>query len=67
MTNTTWEYQPLVPLAIVALVLFGMGAVVHLIQAIYYRTKFFTAFIVGAFSKTLHPFLLGYYADVSQP
>lgn len=51
MIENIWGYEPIVPLAVAAAAVFGLGAAIHLIQAIYYRTKFLVAFIVGAFSK----------------
>lgn len=51
MTENIYSYDPIVPLAIVAVALFGKGAIVHLIQAIHYRTRFFMAFTIGAFSS----------------
>ncbi|THZ98569.1 RTA1 like protein [Aureobasidium pullulans] len=53
MIENIWGYEPIVPLAVAAAAVFGLGAAIHLIQAIYYRTKFFVAFIVGAFMMTL--------------
>ncbi|CAD0048663.1 unnamed protein product, partial [Aureobasidium pullulans] len=50
MIENIWGYEPIVPLAVAAAAVFGLGAAIHLIQAIYYRTKFFVAFIVGAFT-----------------
>ncbi|CAC9887209.1 unnamed protein product [Aureobasidium pullulans] len=45
MIENIWGYVPIVPLAVAAAAVFGLGAAIHLIQAIYYRTRFFVAFI----------------------
>lgn len=50
MTMGLYHYEPSQALAIGAASLFGLGACIHIIQMLRYKTWFFTAFVVGAFS-----------------
>jgi hypothetical protein len=48
-----YPYEPNSAGAIIAMLCFGGSAIAHLWQMVRTRTWFFTAFLIGAFSKEL--------------